>query len=470
MNPDEASAGRSGVVLVLVLWLMAFLSMMVLSFLRNERIELRVASGQADRMRAMELCKSGVAMAAAVLASDETAYDTAFDEWKGSDEDFKEHVMGDDGYFSLIFNDLDDQAEIAYGLSDENGKINLNSAPADVLAELPGMDEEIAAAIVDWRDEDEDTQNGAESAYYQGLDPPYACKNAPFETVEELLFVKGVTPDLLYGEDANRNGVLDANENDGDAAYPPDDADGLLDGGLIDFLTVHSYELNAAQDGTPRVNINAEDDQKMAQDLRTALEGPIGGARAAALADEILNYRRLMKRASSSFKFVSAANLISPVTSMSPEEYKKAADFITVSDDQILTGLINVNTARREVLEAVTGTLQGFEDGDVDRLVEFRAKEENDLSSVGWILDAFEGDSLKVQLLSPFVTVRSGQFSVQSVGVIAPAQVSCRAVAVLDRVGGAPIVLYWKDISGLGAAFAARQIEDIQAESSAAKQ
>ena len=76
------------------------------------------------------------------------------------------------------------------------------------------MTDEIAAAIIDWIDQDDNTESGAETDYYATLDPPYAAKNGPFDTIEELLLVKGVTPEILYGEDANRNGVLDPNEND----------------------------------------------------------------------------------------------------------------------------------------------------------------------------------------------------------------------------------------------------------------
>ena len=59
--------------------------------------------------------------------------------------------------------------------------------------------------------------DGASDSYYLSLPQPYNCKNSPFETVEELLLVEGVTPQLLYGDDTNRNGILDPNEFDIDA-------------------------------------------------------------------------------------------------------------------------------------------------------------------------------------------------------------------------------------------------------------
>jgi len=61
-------------------------------------------------------------------------------------------------------------------------------------------------AIIDWTDSDEETtclafvahENlGAESSYYAGLDHPYRSKNAPLDTTEELLLIKGITPQVF---------------------------------------------------------------------------------------------------------------------------------------------------------------------------------------------------------------------------------------------------------------------------------
>lgn len=58
----------------------------------------------------------------------------------------------------------------------------------------------IIDAIVDWLDEDDkESEYGAENGHYQSLEKPYACKNKPLQTVEELLLVKGITPALLFG-------------------------------------------------------------------------------------------------------------------------------------------------------------------------------------------------------------------------------------------------------------------------------
>jgi general secretion pathway protein K len=60
-------------------------------------------------------------------------------------------------------------------------------------------------SIMDWRDPDDLHRiNGAESDYYQSLPVPYSAKNGPFDTVEDLLWLRGVTTAMFYGsgEDA----------------------------------------------------------------------------------------------------------------------------------------------------------------------------------------------------------------------------------------------------------------------------
>ncbi|WP_157960417.1 type II secretion system minor pseudopilin GspK [Marinimicrobium alkaliphilum] len=62
-------------------------------------------------------------------------------------------------------------------------------------------DEAIAMleAVVDWMDPDDDVSGfgGAESAYYQSLDPPYLAANAPFTSVDELRLVRYFEPEIM---------------------------------------------------------------------------------------------------------------------------------------------------------------------------------------------------------------------------------------------------------------------------------
>lgn len=170
--------------------------------------------------------------------------------------------------FSIVGDDFsDDETYIRFGIIDEASKVNLNVATEMQLLKLveaaAGGNEsidvkEVVNAILDWRDSDRDPRSetgGTEGAYYEGLRKPYRVKNGAFDTVEELLLVKGVTANLLYGDDFDRNGLLTDNEDDGDESFPPDNEDGLLNRGLYPYLTVLSYETVTTNANRSRVNL-----------------------------------------------------------------------------------------------------------------------------------------------------------------------------------------------------------------------
>jgi type II secretory pathway component PulK len=98
----------------------------------------------------------------------------------------------------------------SYRLTDEEARLNVNTATPDRVSRLfeaLGIDkierDGIIASIQDWRDPNEDHRlNGAESEdTYLKLPVPYRSKNANFDSVNELLQVKGVTPAMLAGVD-----------------------------------------------------------------------------------------------------------------------------------------------------------------------------------------------------------------------------------------------------------------------------
>lgn len=170
------------------------------------------------------------------------------------------------------------------------------SAGRDLLMGLPGMTEDVADAILDWMDaDDEPREYGAERDYYASLSTPYAPRNGPLQTVEELLLVRGVTPQMLFGLDTNRNGLVDQHElsasetaassgrNAGTAAATASTAatstsaasgniQGLSSSGIplrgwADYLTLYSAEKNVRSDGQARINLNQDDLQALHDQL-----------------------------------------------------------------------------------------------------------------------------------------------------------------------------------------------------------
>jgi len=143
------------------------------------------------------------------------------------------------------------------------------SLAQSLLMSLPGMTIDVADAILDWLDEDDEARpNGAELEFYTTLPTPYAPKNGPIDSVEELLLVRGVTPQLLFGVDANRNGVIDAAEQQMMMADP----NSMASLGWAAFLTVHGQEGNKRRDGTPRININQDDLEAMFDEVSSVID------------------------------------------------------------------------------------------------------------------------------------------------------------------------------------------------------
>jgi general secretion pathway protein K len=113
----------------------------------------------------------------------------------------------------------------------ESSKLNINEAGVDDLTKVitavggdAGKAREIAGAILDWRGGSQGTSPNDQ--YYFGINPTFRARHASFEDIEELLFVRGMTPELFYG-----NFVAD---------NPIDGSRGALyaTGGLRDCLSV----------------------------------------------------------------------------------------------------------------------------------------------------------------------------------------------------------------------------------------
>jgi general secretion pathway protein K len=97
---------------------------------------------------------------------------------------------------------------------DEGGKININRVEEGTLQRIfanLGVEEPrrtvLIDSIMDWRDSDDLHRiNGAENDYYRSLTPSYTAKNGLFDTVEDLLWVRGMTSDLFFGEEETDSG------------------------------------------------------------------------------------------------------------------------------------------------------------------------------------------------------------------------------------------------------------------------
>ncbi len=194
--------GQRGIALLVTLWLLAFLAVMFMTFTFSMRTELAAAGNFREEAETYHLAEAGVYRAAAELVNAEasvlppgfTPYDYLMERWRDNPDMHENVPLGRGSYWVTI--------------TDEESKIPLNGATDAMLARLLSnsgvTDEKLVSTIVDsiqdWRDPDNlHRLNGAEDDYYLSLQTPYRAKNADFEVIDELMLIKGMTPEILYG-------------------------------------------------------------------------------------------------------------------------------------------------------------------------------------------------------------------------------------------------------------------------------
>ena len=199
----------SGAVLIMVLWILLATSMLALSFSASIRIEVDAARNVIEQKKAYYLSRAGIEYAIYKVIESQQIFLPNQRIQQGRLETLSPDLTGT---LALRMSTGTAQVEI----SDETGKINVNLAPSYLiynLLVLVGLDQPeadvITDSIEDWRDADNLYRpNGAESDYYQSLEVPYLAKNGVFDVPEELLLVRGITPEVYYG----RKGLTDTGE------------------------------------------------------------------------------------------------------------------------------------------------------------------------------------------------------------------------------------------------------------------
>jgi general secretion pathway protein K len=246
-----------GVALVLVVWVIVVLTTIVGEFAYTMRTEINIARNFKEEEEAYQLALAGVEKAKMELLSAKMTEVMYLDEngaLSFGEEEIKPERKGELG-----------NGTYEYKILDEDGKLNINTATEQQLSKLfndSGVDvtdvDVIVASIFDWRDDNDlHRTNGAEEDYYRSLDNPYSCKDGQFDTVEELIMVKGMSEEILYGSKEKKD--------DDEEVYS----------GVVNHLTVYGSNLLNINTASENV-LNASLDQVNAQQIIIMREtGPI---------------------------------------------------------------------------------------------------------------------------------------------------------------------------------------------------
>jgi hypothetical protein len=416
-----------GLILAVVLVLIGLLALIMVGFMFFVRAELSGVQAQRDAQQARLAAESGLEEVITVLRKspdDPSA-------WWDVPERFRHALVWAETYtreedpvrkmgsrreileattpavawrYSVVAENLDGPVDtIRYGITPEASKLNLNTATDTEIERLltPLLLDlrienapDLVAALLDWRDDDENPRpQGAEDEYYTNLEPGYHAKNGHLDTIEELLLVKGWTAAMLYGEDTNRNGLLDPNEDDRDASFPYyDNGDQVLDRGIAPYVTVWSREPGTSgQQG-----------------------GPGGGGGTGA------------------------------------GEGGPPASQPGAGTGQTHEGLININTAPLRVLQAIDEMPPAVAEAIVALRRELPAES---LADKNWVVTAGAADSATYDQFKDKITTRALQFHVEILGYGDHTKLARRYEWIIEMRGSLAQVLYHRDLTALGFAW-----------------
>lgn len=183
--PVKGNSKQRGLALIVVLWMLTLLIIMASSFSLTIRREIAILTDTKATVQAMALAEAGINIAILQLMQN----------------DEQTRWRSDNSLYEFMFDDVPIRVQI----TDESGKIDLNQTDPLALRGLlnsNGLDESaqeaLLAAINDWRDQDDlpSPSGGAEKAQYQSAGLHYGPTNKPFENLEELQMVLGMTPEL----------------------------------------------------------------------------------------------------------------------------------------------------------------------------------------------------------------------------------------------------------------------------------
>lgn len=213
---------EQGIALIITLSIITVLMALSLELNKNARSEIISSAIIRDRLALKQMADSGVQMGIGILLTDLQAdsedrkfFDTLQEDWANPEK--INEVIGEFPF---------DEGSISITIIDELGKIQVNALVVypdskkfnpkqkniwERVLNYFVTDEEsfefvgttgIVNCMKDWLDTGDDDLitgvNGAESDYYQDLDPPYKCKNGPIHHLDELVLIKGIKPEDFY--------------------------------------------------------------------------------------------------------------------------------------------------------------------------------------------------------------------------------------------------------------------------------
>jgi general secretion pathway protein K len=198
----------------MVLWVIAILSVVVLEFCFAMRTEVNITKNFKEELQLYTIAQGQVQRAIVELIyKHDPRVQQKRKTLKAEEVPPEKREWITDGRPYTLSSD---QGTCEIRIMGEAGKVNINFVSDKMLRKIIGQlglegeaRDIVVDSILDWREPGElHRLNGAKSDYYQSLKEPYNCKNGNLDSIEELLLVRGVTPNLFYGRRETKKGEV----------------------------------------------------------------------------------------------------------------------------------------------------------------------------------------------------------------------------------------------------------------------
>lgn len=384
----RAKRTQRGGVFVIALAILAGLVAVVVSVAATQRAAYHAATNRIEARRAEIAAFSGLQRALAEFGTQDANIATLQDAWA---------VLSTLGLERFVVGRDDFRLEIVDG----SAFLNLNTINEDQLRNMPMTTEQIDS-ILDWRSANQDPRpEGAKDEFYNNLAEPYNTKLGNFDSVDELLLVRGFTPSALY--EVQTDVVNTSTISSGSTQQQPV---------LAEILTTDSQSSNTTSTGQTKLNINSN-----TVNVGTLIQRGFTPQLAVALTQR---------------RPYGTLGQVLQVPGVNQQNAALILDNLTLTGGQQQSGKVNVNTASEVVLAAIPGI-------QADMAAAIVARQQTPLTSLSELL-SIPGFTLQVlQQTADAFTVSSQTFIVRIEGRAGRAR--CLLEATIGIVEGTPRVL-----------------------------
>ncbi|MBN1855176.1 MAG: general secretion pathway protein GspK [Pirellulales bacterium] len=502
-NPHD----REGTVLVIILVVIVILTYACYRFVDRASVEDLAAQARSDMAQLTTCIDSGEELLMALLDLSPSEREVIGGIYDNSEILQGRIVYGNErstfrNRFTILAPRIDEDRDedrvsgLRFGLVNESNKLNLRALldwdrrqPGSArwaLLQLPGMDNQTADAILDWMDSDSTRrEDGAEAPDYEpGMVGP---ANAIPNTLDELLAVRGVTREALFGIDQNANFHTSENElaehqSRMDTALQDTLADDAWADGLpwSYYLTLHSAEKNSSHDGRPRIHLNDSNLQQLETELAARFSKE--------WAEFIVAYRQFgpadqstgnppvpetrsdpaesaLVRIDTIYDLLGARVLIpgqgnrpprileSPFLS-NPTELRRYllefADQVTTDPRTAIPGRININQAPGRVLRGVPGLGEDLVEQILTNREDQTSVAANSRYHEAWLLAEGFVDISQMKQLAAYLTTRGAIYRGQIVGFSDGGPLAMREEIAIDATAAPPRIIFRRDLRRYG--------------------